>query len=319
MTKKILPLLLAAMCLHATAALAQLGLGKPKDIAIVKGQPLIVLLKDEDPDELKKLAKKPDELADYKAYVADYNTEMQALAPQLWHFSPSVEFHHEAELKDLRKAKGQQHGLLRQMELVTVHRHAIGGAAAQVAGAIPNYFYTSDAVSSLVLELVGDGDESQVARVSLAPGPIYHSDYIFAFKSMQDYIQRRASGGSSSDFKEEIAANGKKLKTKILLLEQDDTKDRLTPAQIKQAYPFKYQIVPRATIEQAVAAADARYAYVRMMPATGSIMMQIVVDAADQSLLVYSMPNRVRVMGIGGGQQIGQSNLKDFAQFATGK
>lgn len=319
MTKKILLLSLAALGLRATTALAQLGLGKPKDIAIVKNQPLLVLLKDEDPDELKKLAKKPDELADYKAYIADYNTEMQALAPQLWHFSPSVEFRHESELKALRKTKGEQHGLLRQMDLVTVRRHSAGGSMSQPAGAIPNYYYTSDAVSSIVLELIGDGDESQVARVALAPGPIYHSDYIFAFKSMQDYMQHRASRSSNSDVREEIAANGPKLKTKILLLEEDDTKEKLTPSQIKQAYPFKCQVVPRATIEQAVAAADARYAYVRMMPATGSITMQMVVDAADQSLLGYSMPNHVRIMGVGGGQHIGPGNLKDFAKFAAGK
>ena len=89
MTKHVL-LLVTGLILNTSAAWAQMGYGKPKDVAAVKSQPLIVVLKDEEPSQLKKLAKKPDELADYKAYIADYNVKMQELAPKLWHFSPSV-------------------------------------------------------------------------------------------------------------------------------------------------------------------------------------------------------------------------------------
>lgn len=89
MTKHVL-LLVTGLILNTSAAWAQMGYGKPKDVAAVKSQPLIVVLKDEEPGQLKKLAKKPDELADFKAYIADYNVKMQELAPKLWHFSPSV-------------------------------------------------------------------------------------------------------------------------------------------------------------------------------------------------------------------------------------
>ena len=85
MTKHSL-LLAAGLLLTTSNAWAQLGFGKPKDVAAVKSQLLIVVLKDEEPSLLKKLAKKPDELADYKAYIADHNIKMQELAPKLWNF-----------------------------------------------------------------------------------------------------------------------------------------------------------------------------------------------------------------------------------------
>ena len=61
MTKHVL-LLAIGLIFNVSAAWAQLGYGKPKDVAAVKSQPLIVMLKDEELSQLKKLAKKPDEL-----------------------------------------------------------------------------------------------------------------------------------------------------------------------------------------------------------------------------------------------------------------
>ncbi len=322
---KLLFLLLAGLLFNASAAWAQMGFGKPKDVAVVKSQPLVVVLKDEDPDKLKKLAKKPDELADYKAYVADYNAQMQELVPKMWQFSPAVEFKHESELAALRKAKGAQRGVLQHLDFQLAHRHSMAGPA-NAAGAMGNptgtggnSYWTSEHVSAVVLEVIGNGSQSQVWRVQLAPGPVYTSDLIFSIRIIQQYVQARAAGRSGGDMRAELAQNGKKLRTKTLLFDEDDIKGKLTAADIKQAYPFSYQIVPRATIEAAVVGADARYACVRLMPVAEGINAQVVVDAADGQLLGLSLPNRVRMMGIGGGSAIGKGNLKDFAEAAGGK
>ncbi|WP_310395786.1 hypothetical protein [Hymenobacter sp.] len=311
MTKSLL--LFAALVLNAPATWAQMGFGKPKDVAAVKSQPLVVALKDEDPSQLKKLAKKPDELAEYKAYIADYNARMQELAPKLWQFSPSVEFKQESELPALRKAKGPQRGVLRHLNFV-LSAHT-GGVGNRLGG----FSYQSEQVSALVVEVMGNGDQHQVWRVQLAPGPVYTSDIIFSLKGMQTYLQARADGRKGDDMREELAKNGKKLRTKTLLFDEADIKGKLTAADIKQAYPFPSQIVPRATIEAAAASADARYACVRLLPATESIMVQAVFDTADGALLGISKPNTVRLMGIGGGTAIGKGNLKDFAEAAGGK
>jgi hypothetical protein len=115
MKSKSLLLLATALLLQTTAARAQFGLGKPKEIALVKSQPLIVILKEEDPKQLKKLAGKPEDLADYKASIADYNSQMRELAPKLWKLSSAVEFKPESELESLRKAKKSQRAVLRHL------------------------------------------------------------------------------------------------------------------------------------------------------------------------------------------------------------
>ena len=171
----------------------------------------------------------------------------------------------------------------------------------------------------MVVEVIGNGDQHQVWRVQIAPGPVYTSDLIFTLKTLQQYLQGRVDGRSGSDMRAELAKNGPKLRTKTLLFDEEDIKGKLTAADIKQAYPFPYQVVPRATIETAVTDADVRYACVRLLPVAEGITAQVVMDTADGTLLGISLPNRMRVMGIGGGSAIGKGNLKDFAQAAGGR
>lgn len=297
-----------------------MGLGKPKDIEVVKSQSLVVVLKEEDPKELKKLASKPDDLATYKGYIANYNAQMQELVPKLWKFSPSVEFKYAADLPALRKAKGVQHGVLQQADLVDMHRHynGAGGAPGGMSNML-NYSYSSDRISAFTLEVYGDGDQNKVWRVSIAPGPIYGSDIIFSLRTLQTYMQSRLDGRSRGDMRAEIAANGKQLPTKTLLIDETDLKNKLTAADIKQAYPFPYQVVPRQTIEQAVASGDTHYAYIRMMPVSESIFAQVVVDATTNDLLAYSLPGTVQMMALrSGGSVVSKTSFKDFAK-AAGK
>lgn len=315
-------LLTAFVLLGVPVAWAQFGFGKPKDVAIVKGQPLIVLLEEEDPATLKKLAKKPQELADYKAYVADYNASMQKLVPTLWKFSPSVEFKSESELPALRKAKGPQRGVLYHLDFVLAHRHPLNGPTAPN---LPTHYYTSEKVSAMMVDVVGNGGQNTVWRVQIAPGPIYNSDIIFSLKTIQQYLEARAANRKGADMRAELAKNGKKLRGKTLLLDEADLKDKLTAAEVKKVYPLPFEIVPRATIEEAVANGDARYACVRLVPVTESVTAQVVMDAADASMLAMSVPGGggVRMMPFGGaignnGSAIGKSNLKDFAE-AAGK
>jgi hypothetical protein len=77
------------------------------DLAAVQAHPLIVLLAEEDPKALKQLADKPTELAQYKAYLAQYNAQAHELAPKLWKLSPAVEFQPESAFKKLRSSKEQ--------------------------------------------------------------------------------------------------------------------------------------------------------------------------------------------------------------------
>jgi hypothetical protein len=317
MKVKALLSLTAAILLQAAAARAQFGLGKPKEIALVKNQPLIVMLKEEDLKQLKKLASKPEDLADYKASIADYNSQMRELAPKLWKLSSAVEFKPESELENLRKAKKTQRAVLRHLTFSLGHRHRMLGAPMNSFN-VADFYYTTEQVSALVIDLLGDGDENHVGRIQIAAGPVYPSDMIFSLKHLQTYLQGRADGRSNGDMREEIARNGKKLPTKTLLIDETDVKNKLTAADIKQVYPFPYQVVPRTTIEKAVADGDAHYAYIRLLPATETVTVQVVVDAASADLMGMSLPSRMQVVGVNTGSSIGKGNFKDFAK-AGGK
>ena len=315
MKAKFLLSLVAVVSLHSSAAWAQMGFGKPKDIAIVKSHPLVVILKDEDPKELKKLAKKPEELADYKASIVDYNKQIQELAPKLWKFSPSVEFKHESDLEALRKTKDTQAGVLKHADFILGHRHHYKGA-----GGMDYSYSSSEHISALVLQVMGDGDDNKVWRVQLAPGPIYTSDIIFSIASIQTYIQSRADGRKGKEMREEIAENSKKLPGKTLLIDEEDLKRGLTATDIKLVYPFPYQVVPRSAIETAAASYDNRYAYIRLLPLVEGMMVQVAVDAATSDMMGYSLPSRVPMVGslIANGSSVTKGNLKDFAK-AAGK
>ena len=314
MKAKFLLPLVAAASLYSSVAFAQLGLGKPKDIAIVKSHPLVVILKDEDPKTLKKLTKKPEELAEYKASIADYNRQMQELAPKLWKFSSAVEFKHESDLEALRKTKDTKVGVLKHADFILGHHHYSAGPGG-MSNPI-NSYYSSEHISALVLQVVGDGDESKVWHVQLAPGPIYTSDIIFSIASLQTYIQSRADGRKGKEMREEIAENSKRLPTKTLLIDEEDLKRGLTTADIKLVYPFPYQVVPRSTIETAAASYDSHYAYIRLMPINERMMVQVAVDAATSDLMGYSLPSMVPMVGslIANGGSVTKGNLKDFAK-----
>jgi len=317
MKAKFLLSLVAAASLYSSAAWAQLGFGKPKDIAVVKSHPLVVILKDEDPKTLKKLAKKPDELAEYQASIVDYNRQMQELAPKLWKFSSAVEFKHESDLEALRKAKDTKTGVLKHADFILAHHHHTAGPGGYANSL--NSYYTSEHISALVLQVLGDGDESKVWHVQLAPGPIYTSDIIFSIASLQTYIQSRADGRKGKEMREEIAENSKRLPGKTLLIDEEDLKRGLTAADIKLAYPFPYQVVPRSTIESAAASYDSRYAYVRMMPINERMMVQVAVDAATSDMMGYSLPSMVPMVGslIANGASVTKGSLKDFAKAAA--
>lgn len=313
-------LLLCLVCLlQAATARAQYGFGiyQYKSVELISQQPLVVLLTEEDPKELRQLADKPEELAHYKAYVAYLNTQLQQLAPQLWKFSPSVEFKTKSALPALQAAKGRTVVLYYQ-------KRKVGTSRASGLGPIGGTWSASLQLSSL-----GDGDEHTESNASLPLDAIYPSDIIVAFKQLQQALRRdtKLKAELNSDRKERLQearamlraegdANAEAIRTKTLLVLQDDMDKHLTEADMKQLYPFPLQLVPRATIEEAVRTGDARYNYARWQAASAASVGPGIIDAADGRVLGYSYEGGV---SNGGRAIIGKRELKDFAAYADAK
>ncbi len=293
-------LLVAGLLLVANPLRAQSTFGKPEDIKVVNSTPLIVGLQEPDPSVEKRLSKKPADLKSYHDFLDANNATVRQYVDQYWKASPSVEYKPESEITALTKDKTAKHAVLHFTDL-KFQSHTLSG---------PTRIYTSETVPSLVLEVVGKGKKSTVTAMSMAAKTVYESDMIIAVRQAQQYMEKRAGGASDNDLLAQIRINGPRLKEKTLLLEKGVADEDLTPAEIKKAYPYPCEIVPRTVIEDAFRTADARYAFVKLAPGQFSMVGKMIIDTQTTDLMGYS---------IAGGLNIKKANLKDFAKFATGK
>ena len=294
-------LLFVAMGAGTLAAQAQIGTQPDwgPEIALIKSQPLVVLLDEEDPKELRKLADKPAELAQYKTYVAQYNAQLRQLAPKLWQFSPAVTFQSEADYQELRKAKGAKTVVLHQT------RQRLGR---QLNG------LETDLVAWMELELVGGGDRENVWHGPSSLTVLYPSDIVFTFRNLQRDLQEKASdAGKTVSNRKGVARlmlqdvqHAQQLKTKTLLLNRAEVPDQLAEAEIAKDYPFPVQLVPLQTIEAAVLAGDARYAYVRWLTVTAGLVGPSIIDAADGHRLTTALSSK---------PELAKADLKDFTRY----
>ncbi|RZK34569.1 MAG: hypothetical protein EOO57_10855 [Hymenobacter sp.] len=260
---------------------------------LIKSQPLVVLLPEEDPKELRKLANKPEELADYKAYVAYYSKQMRVLAPRYWKYSPTVEFRPESALKEIRAAQGQRTVVLR-------YETHVNGASTT---GYHSTYKGSRQVAYMELTTPGSGDQNLEAD---SPAPLdimYPSDMVFALRTIQRQLEteekraaKAATGRSRQDIlQEERALNAavdkadaELIRSRTLLIAEGDLDPKLTAEGIRQFYPYPYQVVPRATIEAAVQAGDTRYTYARRLCQSVEVIGPFLIDAATSRTLAIA-------------------------------
>ena len=270
------------------ASVGRAQMHAPKELAVIKAQPLVVLLEEEDPNQLKKLADKPDDLTQYKDYVASYNAQMREMAPKLWHYSSTVEFKQKSELEALRKLKNTR---------TVVLQHTEDKDYVYDNGRMHNRFSQTSSGSAVVttmeLSVVGDGRQNYQITSAMAPGTVYSSDILFAFRTLQRRLQDEEEGRDrATETKPQksarLAEQGQKIRTKIVLIDQADIDQKLTAADIKQLYPFPCQLVPRQTIETAISNADARYVYVRWLTFAPGNIGPTLIDATDSQVLGLS-------------------------------
>jgi hypothetical protein len=252
------------------------------DLATVRAHPLIVLLADEDPTTLRQLADKPTELAQYKAYVAQYNAQAHELAPRLWKLSPTVEFRPESDFKELRSNNKEQAVVLHYTER---RMNEVGhNAAADFLG--------SYKARQMECELVG-GRGGHILWRGSTPigGATYASDLAITLRGLQTDLARYAAQ-ASQHLRQSMAAEmlhkmqlTELLRTKTLLLNEADLRDQLTAAGVQALYPQAVQVVPLATIEAAVLSGDARYTYVRHLASPSGGAGPHVVDVATGEIV----------------------------------
>ncbi|MCC3157263.1 hypothetical protein LJ737_08435 [Hymenobacter sp. 15J16-1T3B] len=247
----------------------------------LRTMPLVLLLEDVPPFVAKVSAKKPELFATLRADIATFNEHMRQ-AGQFWTFSPQVQVRTPAQLDSLL-ADGQPRLVLKAGQADTyndvcpavflnVHQKTPGKKNVHVETVLGCYYTTQ----SVLVRRFHD----QFAA----------SDLLNTLQQMQRYLLARAGGVSDQQYRQGLRAElaaGPAGRTKTLLLDQELLPADLTPARVAELYPYPVQVVPRAVIEEAVRAADARYLYARYVLLNKNHAYQLV-DMADGRVVAFA-------------------------------
>lgn len=327
-------IIILALCLLSTAGFAQMGFGKPEEVAAVKKRALLVMLEEEDPKKVTKLNKKPEELALYQSEIRRVNDAMKEAA-KYWTFHSTVDFKTRSEIIKLQEAKNKNYAVL------SFTRYKIENWHTNFQSTAPNsakiYYngntgsFTSTSSYWYGQRYVGGSREIASVYIDLIEGlengrPVYIQnlpnlfptlgDLVFGVQMVQSYLEGRLSGKKRSEGMEDIKEYAEVLKTKTLLLDREDIKGNLKEEEIAKNYPYKYIVTDYATIEKAILEKDKNYAYVQITPMMGtSGFVHMVVDAEKALLIGYSAPAPIGLKGVGGAERITPKHLKNYTRF----
>lgn len=243
-------LLSAPVLAQFSRSIAEFKRDRGQETHLLKTQPLLVLLKQEDPKQLKKLAKRPAELQEYQQLVAQGNSLLQQAA-KIWTLSPTIEFKTEAELNALLAANT---GQLNVLDFETVGYRTSPPPMHHSWDAAPPI----DLSSALKLPSVRLRVFQKKTGFVIQEEPVLssipnESDVIYCVKMIETMATH------STPTRTKAGATPPKL-----LLCQDDRAPGLTDAQIKSAYPYPYEFVSRADFEKAVRDGAPEAAFVRV-------------------------------------------------------
>ena len=230
--------------------IAEMKRDHAQETQLLLTQPLLVVLKQEDEKQLKKLAKKPDDLRAYQQSVALGNALLQQVAGPAWTFSPKVEYKSEAELAALVAANT---GQLNVLDFDAVDYLDAPPPMRRYGEPGPILAGHRDELLSFRLRIFLKQIDFTVHNEPLLNNTPNPSDALYCVKILEQYAAgtgpQRVKSGSTPP---------------LLLLCQDDRAPGLTDAQIKQVYPYSFQFVARPEYEKAVHEASPGVAFVRM-------------------------------------------------------
>ena len=243
-------LLSAPVFAQFSRTIAEFKRDRDQETQLLKTQPLLVLLKQEDPKQLKKLAKRPAELLEYQQLMAKGNALLQQAA-KVWTLSPTIEVKTEAELDALLATNA---GQLNVLDFETVgYRTSPAPMRHSWDTVAPIDLGSALKLPSLRLRVFQKKADFLVHEEPVLNSNPNESDVIYCVKMLETMATH------SSLIRTKAGATPPKL-----LLCQDDRAPGLTDAQIKSAYPYPYEFVSRADFEKAVRDGAPGGAFVRV-------------------------------------------------------
>lgn len=277
--------------LYFTSSFAQFTpKNKPEDITELKKRTLLVGLLEENIKFVEKHSSKEQEsiLSDYRKEIKEYNDNLKAAVGRFWRFNEKIEYKSIKEIDDLRKAKELSKYAILEHDVVIIYKS--------------KYAYQLKALKTRMKEPytlrieLGKGRSKKKIISTIMPNIIAsREDFAYALLYIQHYLESY----KNEEVQQEIKTNNKKLANLTLFMDRRLLSRETTEAKIKSVYPYKFKIVSREYINEAIWNRKEGICYIQIIPlivdstsGLGSILFsQQIVLASTGEILAHSYPN----------------------------
>jgi hypothetical protein len=326
------PFLTLFSLLFVTQIYAQMGIGKIEEIEQVKSRKLIVMIEEPREKMLKKIEKraKRGSVEDYKADLKSLNENMKAVVEKFWPYNKTgIQYKTFDEIEALKKTKSEEYAVL---TCLSAKPSTMGAGFKYAEGIywvkdIKEDFEDRDdlMVSMLIINTIEDWGKKPVYYVPLFDVFPTKASLVYGVKGIEIYfnmrIQKKKNGVSQREQQElqevEMKIRAPKVANKTLLLRQEWLDEELTADNLKNYYPYKYQVCDRELMDKIVMEQDGNYAYGVVLPYVVSggqrnsvIYIQYVMDGADSQPMCFVRPSMGSMMAAGSiGTKAGKRNF----------
>jgi hypothetical protein len=292
---------------------AQYGMGKIEEIEAVQSRKLIVMVEEPRERMLNKIAKRPKKgtVEDYKTDLQTYNENIKAVVEKFWPYNKAgIQYKTYDEIMNLRKTKTQDYAVIACLSS-EARRTSAGYNYAQglywVKDIKDDFEDRDDAMFSVIMvNTIEDFGKQPVFYLPLFDVFPTKASLVYGIKNIESYfnlrIKTKKNGAKMRDererIEEEMAKRAPALKEKTLLIREEWLDKELTEANLKNFYPYKYQICDRAFMDNIVMNSDSKYAYGVVLPyvmsnsnSTYIAYYQYAMDAADSQLMCFVKPS----------------------------
>ena len=257
--------------------------GDEKLVKDLRARTFIGVLLEEDPAIIKKFAKKPLELAEYKKNIKLTNDNFKIVLTKYWKLNATVQFKTLTEIDVLKAeiAKDKKNkGLYAFMRM---DYYSYKGNSREESQLITSQEYTSDINYLRVYFL----DGTELSYSSLPNVLPTMSDLIYGVRHLSNTLIGMEYGRDLTALTEE---NCPQIRDKTLLVTQEQMGD-LPAKDFVKAYPFPYKIATQAEIDKAVLANDLKFAYLVSADQSDSVVMKMIVLTSTGQWAGYIVNN----------------------------
>ena len=312
------PLVFLLLFVSSFALHAQMGMGKIEEIEEVKKRKLIVMIEEPREKMLKKIAKKAKRgsVEDYKADLKTYNENIKTVVEKFWPYNKTgIQYKTFEEIKALSKSKSKEYAVL----------ICVSGEPRSTSAGF-NYaeglYWVKD-----IKEDFEDRDDAMFSAMAVntiedfSGRPVYYlplfdvfptkASLVYGIKGIEAYfnmrIQTKKNGARVRDemerAEEEMSKRAPQLANKTLIIREEWLDEELTKENLKNYYPYPYQICTREFMDEVVMNEDSKYAYGVVLPYVVSsshsnsvIYLQYVIDGTDNQTMALVKPSTGSMM-----------------------